>query len=194
MNRTKTFFGILAIALMATAVYGSTVWAAGAMGGVNRQSRGLKAQPTTEQIALWQAQDKAIQDALASGNYDAWVAAVKARKASEPVMTAQQFAAQVKRDADRKAKADAVNAALVAGDYNSWVTAETTINPNSPLLAKITAANFPRLREAINLRQQADAIMKELGLSTGNGDGLGIRGSGMEGAGFGQEGPKKTWH
>jgi hypothetical protein len=44
--------------------------------------------------------------------------------------------------AEMKTKTDAVSAALAAGDYNTWVAAEKAINANSPLLTKVTAANF----------------------------------------------------
>jgi len=66
------------------------------------------------------------------------------------------------------AKRAAVVAALKANDYNAWVTA---VGPNAPILQKINASNFSRFVEAYNLRQQADAIMTELGVNQGLGMG-----------------------
>jgi len=76
-------------------------------------------------------------------------------------------------------KAEAVRTALTKGDYTAWMTAEKAINANAPILTKITADNFNKFAEAHRLREQADAIMKELGLNEGPGLGMG-RGLGLE--------------
>ncbi len=46
------------------------------------------------------------------------------------------------QQAEMKTKTDAITATLTSGDYNAWVTAEQAINPNSPILTKVTADNF----------------------------------------------------
>ncbi len=72
----------------------------------------------------------------------------------------------------------AVEAALKASDYNAWVAAEKAINENCPLLTKINAGNFAKYAEAMNLRVQANTIIKDLGLEgQGMGQGMG-RGNG----------------
>lgn len=66
--------------------------------------------------------------------------------------------------AEMKAKFDAVKTALESGDYNAWVTAQKAVDENCPLLSKITADNFSKYVEASKLRNQADSIMKDLGI------------------------------
>ena len=180
MKKSTVFLGILAITMAATAAVGTTVWAANGKGMMNRRANAPKTQLTAAQSADLQAKEKAVQDALAAGNYNAYVSAVQALNASKPVMTSAQFQALVTQQAARKAKMDAVNAALVAGDYNAWVTAETAVNPNSPLLTKINAANFATYKQALDLRKQSDSLMQGLGLS---GPGAGPRPGAMPGRG-----------
>lgn len=87
-------------------------------------------------------------------------------------------------------KFEAVRAALAAGDYAAWVKAEKALNENSPILQKITADNFSKFAEAHRLREQADTIMKELGLNDGPGLGMGRGlglGKGAAGRGLGLE-------
>lgn len=74
-------------------------------------------------------------------------------------------------EADRVKKQTAVQAAIAANDYNAWVIA---VGENSPLLSKINKDNFYKLVSAHNLRQQADALMKELGVDQGFGRGMGM--------------------
>lgn len=76
--------------------------------------------------------------------------------------------------AGRVKKQAAVEAAITANDYNAWVSA---VGTSSPLLSKITSDNFSKLVQVHSLRQQADALAKELGIKQergqGNGFGLG---------------------
>jgi hypothetical protein len=88
--------------------------------------------------------------------------------------TAQQAALKAKM-AERlkadQARQTAIQTALTNSDYSAWVTAEGT---SSPLVAKITTANFSQYVQAYNLRQQADQILKSLGITGGQpGDGFG---------------------
>lgn len=71
------------------------------------------------------------------------------------------------QEAALQAKLDAVKSALNAGDYNAWVTAEKALNDNSPILKKVTAANFStyvaeyKAQEAkITDRQTKEAAVK----------------------------------
>lgn len=67
--------------------------------------------------------------------------------------------------ADRTAKMTAIKTALDAGDYSAWVTAVKAIHSDSPLLTEITSDKFSKYVEAIKLREQADTIMKDLGVN-----------------------------
>lgn len=65
----------------------------------------------------------------------------------------------------------AVQTALKNNDYAAWVAA---VGTSSPLVAKITTANFAQYVQAFNLEQQADAlrqqaagILKNLGVGFG---------------------------
>lgn len=82
--------------------------------------------------------------------------------------------------AERETKMAAMKATILSGDYTAWVAAEKTLNPDSPLLTKITAANFNKFVEAVKLQDQADSIMKELGIEGREGMGPGMgRGMGL---------------
>lgn len=63
----------------------------------------------------------------------------------------------------------AVDKALAASDYNAWVKA---VGPNSPMLKKINAGNFPKLVEIYKLHKQIQIKMSELGLEQGPGVGM----------------------
>jgi len=93
-------------------------------------------------------------------------------------MTAEQktaFDAKMKTAKDAQTtKQAAIDAAIAAGDYNAWVKA---VGDKSPLLKKITAANFSQYVQAENLMKQARAIYQQLGISQG--EGLGKGGPGM---------------
>ena len=85
--------------------------------------------------------------------------------------TAAQLAAMAAKKTAMAAKKTAVEAALTANDYNAWVLAE---GANAPILKTINATNFSKYVEAYNLRQQADTIMTELGVTKGEGMGMGM--------------------
>lgn len=82
---------------------------------------------------------------------------------------------------EMQAKHDAVKAALVAGDYAAWVKAETAINADCPMFKKINESNFSKYVEAFKLREQANTIMKDLGIEQGGGMGMGMKGMGPDG-------------
>lgn len=90
-------------------------------------------------------------------------------------LTDAQKAEMETKLAERKTKQEAVKTALASGNYDTWVAAVKAADEKCPLLEKITVSNFSRYAEAENLRQQAESIMEELGLS---GKGLGM-GQGM---------------
>ena len=73
--------------------------------------------------------------------------------------------------AEMEAKKTAEEAALKANDYNAWVTA---VGTNNPILKKITATNFSQYVALYNLRQQEQTLATELGLTPGDGHGMGI--------------------
>lgn len=104
-------------------------------------------------------------------------------------MTDAQKAEMEARRTAMEAKMTAVKNALAASDYNAWVTAEKAVNENSPVLSKITADNFSQYVQAYNLRVQADAIMKNLGIDNpGMGQGMPGFGPGHGGEGHGPKG------
>ncbi len=73
------------------------------------------------------------------------------------------------RQNEMKAKMAPIAAAITAGDYEAWVVAQKALDENCPLLTKITKDNFGRYAESFKLRQQAEAIDKELGIERGFG-------------------------
>jgi hypothetical protein len=81
---------------------------------------------------------------------------------------AERIAFQAERDARHTAAMAAIN----ANDYNAWVKAE---GADSPMVAKVTEANFAKFAEAHKLMEQARAIFTDLGLENGGGG----RGMGM---------------
>jgi hypothetical protein len=97
-----------------------------------------------------------------------------AARTKRPVLTAEQIAA-------RKTEMTAIQTALTNGDYNAWVTAVKAKNPKSPLLTKITAANFSQYVQANNLETQAENIFKTLGVNGGEGRFMGGEGRFMNG-------------
>lgn len=86
---------------------------------------------------------------------------------ARPTLTTEQKAAMEAKQAEMKVKFEAVQAAITAGDYQAWVTAQKALDENCPILSKITADNFSRYIESYKLRQQAEAIDKELGIERG---------------------------
>ena len=106
-------------------------------------------------------------------------------------MTAAQKAEMEAKRTEMETKMTAVKNALAASDYNAWVTAEKAMNENSPILSKITADNFSKYVQAYNLRVQADAIMKDLGIDN-PGMGQGMPGLGHGGFGHGPKDGAKS--
>ena len=74
----------------------------------------------------------------------------------------------------------ALDAAIDSGDYAAWSALMADTPRGEDLLDKITEDNFPKYAEARIKMREAKAIMDELGLSHGPGQGKGPRG------GFGQ--------
>jgi cell division septation protein DedD len=100
------------------------------------------------------------QAATVSGSKTKTTMTVKRTAKTKP--TSAQIAAL-------KVKQQAIVAALDANNYNSWVT---SVGTSSPLLTKINATNFSQYDQAYQLRKQADAIMKGLGLQNGRNNGM----------------------
>ena len=84
-------------------------------------------------------------------------------------LTEAQQAEMVAKQSEMKAKFAPIEAAITVGDYNAWVTAQKSLDEDCPLLAKITKDNFNRYVESFKLRQQAEAIDKELDIERGFG-------------------------
>jgi hypothetical protein len=178
INKKHIISGLIALSVIASAAgVTSTVLAANNssstlsfFGHRGQQMQNLTdAQKTDLKVKM-----DAVKAAIDANDYNAWVKAETAVNPNSPILskitadTFSNFVSQQKqRETDmtaRKAKQDAVKAAIDANDYNAWVQAETAVNANSPLLAKINAANFSKLVEATRLREQADNIFKDLGI------------------------------
>lgn len=67
-------------------------------------------------------------------------------------------------NSQRQQSLQAIQAAIAANDYAAWVKA---VGADSAMAKKITADNFPQLVQAYQLRQQADNILKTLGIGIG---------------------------
>jgi GH24 family phage-related lysozyme (muramidase) len=96
---------------------------------------------------------------------------------NDKLTDAQKATIAANRTANQ-AKETAIKAALAANDYNAWVKA---VGSDSPILKKINATNFSRLVDAYKLRvqandleKQANTIMTDLGLESGQGRGMGM--------------------
>lgn len=150
------------------------------------QQKERPAELTDEQKTEMKTKMDAVKAAEASGNYNAWVVAVKDMNKNSPLLkqaaSADEFKAYLEKKAEREAemterktKMEAVKTALASGNYDAWAAAVKAENENSPILEKITSENFSKYVEANNLRTQADNILKELGIQgEGRGDmGLG---------------------
>lgn len=196
-KKTKQYIAMGAaafIVIAATASISSTALASG-RGGMSFMGFGrgmFDKNLTDEQISELKTKQDAVNVALSSGDYSAWVNAVKALDEDSPQLTritADNFKTysdmhklREANYADQKTKIDAIRTALESGDYNAWVVAVKAENINSSILEKITADNFSKYVEAHRLRTQADNIMSELGLERGYGNGIGM-GYGMRGVG-----------
>jgi hypothetical protein len=122
----------------------------------------------------------AMQEAIESGDYEAW-SALGQKQFSE-----ERFAERQARHAERAEHRAAMDAVLDSGDYDAWV-AFMEENPRNPKMAEvITEDNFDtfvRMHEAKENGdfETAQALASELGLGAGRG--MGCDGSGQ---GFGK--------
>jgi hypothetical protein len=143
----------------------------------------------------------AIENAMTAGDYAAWKALLPANMQSK--VTEAKFKQMTERHTEMEAKRAemethraAVEAAITSGDYAAWKAEVTKENPNSPLLTKITTANFAKFAEMYSYREKAQAIEKELdiegccggmmgkgGMMGGMGMGEGMGKGGMKGMG-----------
>lgn len=73
----------------------------------------------------------------------------------------------LERMEEMKTKTEEVKNAIDAGDYEAWVKA---VGEKCPLLSKINKDNFGKYVEAQKLMEQADVIMKDLGIEKGVGE------------------------
>jgi hypothetical protein len=170
MNKKTSLIAVTSLAVIASGLFAASVYAANTKGVAKKQVAKPKVALTADQQADWQAKEKAVQDALLAGDYNAYNKAVQARNASK-MMTETQFQDLAKNHKEQQVKSDAVKAALKSGNYEAWVTAEKAMNANSPMLTKITSANFAKYAQLFALREQADGLAKELGLNPGQGQG-----------------------
>lgn len=196
MKNSNIIKGVAALTIMAATAGTASYALASNQGSVigNGFGRFMQRQEamTDTQKAEIETKLAAVKAAIEAGNYDAWVSATKAINENSPELkriTAANFSEYVanfkEREAERaerQAKIDAVKSAIASGDYTAWAAAEKALDENSPLLEKITADNFNRYVEATKLRDQAHAIMTELGIDRGEGRGMGMG----EGMGFGK--------
>lgn len=169
----------------------------GLFGGMGEGKRMEKrAQLTDEQKAEMETKMAAVRTAIENSDFNAWVTAMKAIDENSPALkqvTADNFSEYIAKQQERETKMEeqktkraAIETALENGDYNAWVTAVKAENENCPLLSKITSDNFSTYVQAHNLRQQADEILKGLGVQGEEGFGGMGRGHGPEGMGFGR--------
>lgn len=64
--------------------------------------------------------------------------------------------------AEKAENKEALKAALESGDYDRWRAVLEEVRPESELLEKISADNFPRLLELHELRQEAKEIHEKM--------------------------------
>lgn len=156
---------------------------------------GKQADLSSEQKAEMQTKMEAVRAAVVNSDYSAWVTAMKAIDENSPALkqvSADNFSEYVAKQQEmetkmtqRNAQREAIEKALDNGDYSAWVTAVKAENENCPLLTKINASNFSTYVQAHNLRQQANEILKNLGIEDEKGFGEMGRGHGPKGMGMG---------
>ncbi|MFA5154937.1 MAG: hypothetical protein WC453_00735 [Patescibacteria group bacterium] len=194
MTKKNLILALSILSILAVSAGTTTALAAGSNGPWHGRASIPGNQNLTEaQKAELPAKREAIKDALTAGDYNAWVKAETALNPNSPLLQqltaanfsdyAAKFKDRAAKQADRQAKLTAVRTALKNNDYNAWVTAETALNSDSPLLQKITAANFSQYAQAYQLSDQAHSIMLSLGLT--NNIESKFMGEFMDGAGFG---------
>jgi len=128
----------------------------------------------------------AIEKAMDAGDYATWKSLLPTDRQTEATeakfqeMITKHKEMEAKR-AEMEAHRAAVEAAITAGNYETWKAEVTKYNPKSPLLTKITAANFSQYKEMYGYQEKAQAIAKTLGIEgmgMGGGEGMGMMGGG----------------
>ncbi len=125
------------------------------------------------------AKATAIETAIENKDFAAFQTATGNTK-----MTEDQFTKMATNRATMEADRTALETAITNGDYAAWVKLITAKNPDAPILKVITADNFSKLKDLQNLKTQAQAIEKELGIEgPGFGMGMGFEMGGEHGRG-----------
>jgi hypothetical protein len=177
-----TLSAIVLASLGGASVYAAANSASGLGFGAGKMGQ-ERTQLTETQRAEMDQKFAAVKAAIEANDYEAWVKAEKAMNENSPMLsriTADNFSEyvanykerQTEMD-ERQAKRDAAKAAIEDNDYEAWVKAEKAMNENSPALDKINAGNWSKFVEAHKLHTQADSLMQELGLRSGEGRGMG---------------------
>ncbi|MFH0776473.1 MAG: hypothetical protein V1936_02570 [Patescibacteria group bacterium] len=115
----------------------------------------------------------AIETAIENKDFAAFQTATGNTK-----MTQDQFTQMATKHAEREAERTAIETAITNGDYATWKNLISAKNPNAPILSKITADNFAKLKDLQGLHKQAEAIEKELGIGGPGGGGFDCFGGG----------------
>lgn len=138
-------------------------------------------QLTTAEKEVVRVKMEAVRNTLKTANYQEWVKAVKALSPNAPqlqTVTAANFQDYVNRFQANNENRDlhltnmaTLRTAINNNNYEAWKVAVKKINPDSPLLSKVTAENFSRLVAAHKAGTPAEkqAILKELGVEQGQG-------------------------
>jgi len=188
MKKKQAVLGLMALVILAAAGATSVMAASPNSSLIGKMKARMPINLTETQKTEMKTKMDAVKNALLANDYNAWVIAEKAVDANSPMLTkitatnfvdyATKYQKQEANRTDREAKMAAVKQALNTSDYSAWLAAEKAVDANSPLLTKITSDNFSKYVEANNLREQADAIMKDLGLDNNGGQGFGGPGRG----------------
>ncbi|MFH0833822.1 MAG: hypothetical protein V2A63_00320 [Patescibacteria group bacterium] len=138
---------------------------------------------------------QAVETAIENKDFAAFQTATGNTK-----MTEDQFNTMATKRAAAEADRTAIETAITNGDYATWKSLVAAKNADAPILTKITADNFAKLKDLQGLKNQAEAIEKELGIGgpgfdgglgcpgfEGGERGHGQGGHGMFGAGAGQD-------
>ena len=140
-------------------------------------------------------ESQAVQQALDSGNFVAWKAAVvTAAQARVDTMTEEDFQKMVEKHkemaqkhADMEAKMAPIKSAMENGDYTAWKAAVESSGMPSKMTEKITAENFAQFVEMHKAMKSGDfekvkELKQQLGLEFGMKKGFGKeRGFGFRG-------------
>ncbi|MDD4351607.1 MAG: hypothetical protein PHU71_01325 [Candidatus Gracilibacteria bacterium] len=125
---------------------------------------------------------QAMQDALTNKDYSAWQELMSAKEGRQAIWTkfisedefasfAEQSMEQVNTMQEHR---DAVSQAITDRDYETWKSLMSEHRGEAKVLDKVTADNFDKFAEAMELAQSGDLdgakeIRDELGLSLGKG-------------------------